>query len=192
MKEKHSEHVKRWRKATKQRIVESMGGCCQVCGYCKCIECLDIHHLNPEEKEFGFGSIRSNPRRWTEIATELRKCVLLCRNCHGEFHQGLIEIPENVARFNEEYADYLAKQREELWNNCPVCGEKKRTRQLYCSLSCAGVGGGKVDWKNIDLLELLKTKTKCEVAEELGISEAAVRKRLKKICGISLTGRTLP
>jgi len=28
-----SEYVKRWRKNTKKRIIESMGGECQICGY---------------------------------------------------------------------------------------------------------------------------------------------------------------
>lgn len=181
MKEKQSEHVKRWRKATKQRIVEAMGGKCQICSYSKCIESLALHHRNPEDKDFSFGSIRSNPKKWIKIVVELRKCVLLCNNCHGEVHAGLSDIPIGAASFNEEYADYLTKQKEELWNPCPICGERKRTRQLYCSLSCAGIGGGKVNWEKVDLLELLKTQTKSQIADDLGISEAAVRKRLKKI-----------
>lgn len=181
--------MKKWRKATKQRIVDSLGGKCQVCGYSKCLECLDVHHIDPKEKEFAFGAIRGNAKSWSKIVIELRKCIILCRNCHGEFHSGLVTIPENAKRFNEEYTDYLMKQKEELFDSCPVCNIKKKTKQNYCSLSCAGVGGGKVDWKTIDLIELLKSKTKSQVADDLGISEAAVRKRLKKICGISSTGR---
>lgn len=186
---KRSDAVKKWRKSTKKRMVDSLGGECQICGYSKCLEALDIHHLDPSEKEFGFGAIRGNPTSWDKIVIEIRKCILLCRNCHAEFHSGVTAIPENVERFNEEYADYMSKQRQELFDNCPVCGKLKRTVAIYCSLSCSGVGGGKVDWKSIDLVELLKTKSKSQVADDLGISEAAVRKRLKKICGISSTGR---
>lgn len=189
---KQSDHVKKWRSATKERIVESMGGKCQICGYSKCAQSLDLHHKNPAEKEFGMGSIRGNPKSWVKIVIELRKCALICRNCHGEFHAGITKIPENAAVFNEEYADYLTKQREELWDLCPVCGKKKRTRSLYCSLSCAGIGGGKVNWKNVDLIELLKTKNKSQVADDLGISEAAVRKRYKKISSVGVTGNTFP
>lgn len=189
---KQSEGVKKWRESTKVRIVESMGGKCQICGYLKCVQSLDLHHIDPTKKEFSFGAIRSNPRAWVRIAEELRKCVLLCRNCHGEFHGGLVKIPGTAQAFNEEYADYLTKQKEELWEPCPVCAKKKRTRNRYCSLSCSGIGGGKVDWKSIDLFGLLVTKSKSQIADDLGISEAAVRKRFKKIRGLSLVGKALP
>ena len=189
---KQSDGVKKWRDATKVRIVESMGGKCQICGYLKCVQSLDLHHIDPSKKEFSFGAIRSNPRAWIRIAEELRKCVLLCRNCHGEFHAGVVKIPGTVQSFNEEYADYITKQKEELWEPCPVCGKNKRTRNRYCSLSCSGVGGGKVDWKKIDLFDLLKTQNKSQIADDLNISEAAVRKRLKKLCGVSSVGRTPP
>jgi len=38
--------------------------------------------------------------------TELRKCVLICHNCHFEIHSGIGtgKIPENPPRFNEEFA----------------------------------------------------------------------------------------
>lgn len=189
---KQSDHVKKWREATKQRIVDSMGGCCQICRYSKCVKSLDLHHKNPSEKEFGMGAIRGNPKSWVKIVVELRKCVLICRNCHGELHAGLTKIPNNACTFNEGYADYLTKQRETLWNECPVCGKRKQTQRIYCSLSCAGVGGGKVDWKSIDLFGLLVTKSKSQIADDLGISEAAVRKRFKKIRGLSLVGKALP
>jgi hypothetical protein len=178
---KNSDHVKRWREATKQRIVDSMGGCCQICGYSRCFKSLDLHHKNSAEKEFGMGAIRGNPKSWVKIVVELRKCVLLCRNCHGEFHAGVVKIPVTAQSFNEEYADYLTKQREKLWNECPVCGKRKMTQRIYCSHSCSGIGGGKVDWKIVDLEELLKTQSKVQVADDLGISETAVRKRLKKL-----------
>lgn len=189
---KQSEAVKKWREATKIRIVESMGGGCQICGYSKCVQSLDLHHIDPTKKQFSFGAIRANPKAWLTIVEELRKCVLLCSNCHGEFHAGVVKIPDNMTGFNEEYADYLTKQKEELWEPCPVCGKKKRTKNRYCSLSCSGIGGGKVDWKNTDLLDLLKTKSKSQVADDLGISEAAVRKRVKKLCDLSLVGKALP
>ncbi len=57
---KSSEKVKRWRKATKQRIIDSFGGKCGICGYEKCPDALALHHLNPLEKEFGLGGVRAN------------------------------------------------------------------------------------------------------------------------------------
>jgi hypothetical protein len=70
----------------KQRAVDHMGGACKACGYDKCIAALEFHHLDPSEKDFAIsGKIRS----WTALEVELKKCVMLCANCHREVHAGL-------------------------------------------------------------------------------------------------------
>lgn len=104
-------NVKVWRKRFKERIVFSMGGKCQCCGYNKCIEALELHHINPEEKEMGFGGMRGHPRAWEVVVKELRKCVLVCSNCHREIHAKIKEIPNNVKKFNEDWVDYKAAQK---------------------------------------------------------------------------------
>jgi 5-methylcytosine-specific restriction endonuclease McrA len=103
---KSSEAVKRWRKNTKRRIVESMGGCCVICGYDEHDEALELHHINPNEKEFGLGAIRGSPKAWTTIVKELRKCVLLCSNCHAVVEAGKLQLPDNPTRFDESYVEY--------------------------------------------------------------------------------------
>lgn len=52
------------------------------CGYSKCIEALEFHHLDPTEKEFEI----SDRRSWEALTAELDKCILLCANCHREYH----------------------------------------------------------------------------------------------------------
>ena len=59
-----AEAVKKWRRETKKRMIDSMGGECQLCGYNKCQEALELHHINPDEKELSFGAIRANPKAW--------------------------------------------------------------------------------------------------------------------------------
>lgn len=103
-----SEKVKRWRKRTKTRIIDSMGGKCCICGYSGCHSALALHHKDPSKKEFGFGGVRGNPKSWAKIVVELRKCVLLCNNCHAEVHDGLVFIPNDAASFDENYTDYNA------------------------------------------------------------------------------------
>ena len=46
------EYVKEHRKEVKRRIIYVLGGKCANCGYDRCNEALEVHHLNPEEKEF--------------------------------------------------------------------------------------------------------------------------------------------
>lgn len=103
---KSSEAVKRWRKNTKERMVKSMGGCCQVCGYNKTTNALEFHHINPEEKEMGFGDTRANNVKWSLLVEELKKCILLCSNCHKEVHEGVTQLPEVFAKFDEAYTEY--------------------------------------------------------------------------------------
>ena len=73
------------RQAMRREAVKRYGGKCQLCGYDKCIDALQFHHKNPEEKKFGLaqnGIIHS----WEEYLKECEKCILICANCHAELH----------------------------------------------------------------------------------------------------------
>ena len=49
------EAVQRRREKLKLLAVEYKGGECEVCGYKKCVNALEFHHIDPNEKEFGVG-----------------------------------------------------------------------------------------------------------------------------------------
>ena len=83
-------------------MVEGFGGACGICGYDRCNKALVFHHLDPSEKDFGFGETMANIKSWAKIAKELEKCVMLCSNCHMEHHAGIVDIPETAARFCHE------------------------------------------------------------------------------------------
>lgn len=76
--------VKKHRKKVKLKAVEYLGGKCSECGYDKNYASLDFHHIDPSQKDFSISSNSYFP--WDTIKTELDKCILLCRNCHGEIH----------------------------------------------------------------------------------------------------------
>lgn len=75
------------RRRIKKRAVESKGGRCELCGYNRCVGSMVFHHRNKKEKDFGISGITLS---WARIKKELKKCVLLCTNCHGEVHAGMI------------------------------------------------------------------------------------------------------
>lgn len=61
---------------------------------CKCLICnegevsvLDFHHVNPTEKEYTIGEMKK--LNIEKIKSEVRKCVVLCSNCHRKLHAGL-------------------------------------------------------------------------------------------------------
>ncbi|HEV3033923.1 MAG TPA: winged helix-turn-helix domain-containing protein [Solirubrobacteraceae bacterium] len=85
------EAVVRRRRRVKEILVEEAGGRCRLCGYDRCVAALEFHHLDPAAKEFGVaqnGMARSIER----LRAEVRKCVLLCSNCHAEVESGFRSI----------------------------------------------------------------------------------------------------
>lgn len=176
---KRSEAVKKWRKNCKLRIIEAFGGCCAICKYHKCPEALALHHLDPNQKDFSLGKIRSSSIAWDWIVPELRKCILLCHICHTEVHYGYLILSGNEARFNEKFAKY--RDDKTCKEPCPVCKNPKLLSQIYCSRQCSGKSKRRVNWNEINLREELKRKSIVRIAEELGCSDGAVHKRLKKM-----------
>lgn len=72
------------RKERKLQIVAEKGGGCQKCGYHRNLAALVLHHRNSEDKDIAFSkAILMSKER---LATELKKCDLLCANCHAEVH----------------------------------------------------------------------------------------------------------
>jgi len=84
--------VARRRKKLKEMAVEYKGGKCIFCGYNKCIDALEFHHLDSKKKDFGL-SARGLTRSWKRIQKELDKCILVCANCHRELHAGILQPP---------------------------------------------------------------------------------------------------
>lgn len=80
-----SERVMARRTRIKEMAVEYKGGCCEICGYRKCLAALDFHHLEPEHKDFSISKY-GHCRSWQRVKEEVDKCVLVCSNCHREIH----------------------------------------------------------------------------------------------------------
>jgi hypothetical protein len=86
--------VKR-RKKIKEKAINYKGGCCQKCGYNKCVGALEFHHLNPNEKDFSLSS-NGYSLSWETIKKELDKCILVCANCHREIHEELRNLSYTI------------------------------------------------------------------------------------------------
>lgn len=77
-------NVKKHRKKKMLKAIEYLGGKCSICGYNKCIEAYDFHHIDRRNKEADISDILC--RAWRYVKKELNKCILLCSNCHRELH----------------------------------------------------------------------------------------------------------
>ena len=82
------------RQEFKRKALEYKGFSCNSCGYNKCVEALEFHHLNPATKLFEISS-KAYRRTWADVTAELDKCLLLCANCHREIHALNREVDAN-------------------------------------------------------------------------------------------------
>jgi hypothetical protein len=48
--------------------------------------CLEFHHRDPKEKDFQLGDMVRLGYGWETILTEIKKCEVLCANCHRKEH----------------------------------------------------------------------------------------------------------
>ncbi len=60
---------------------------CKICKYSKCFAALDFHHKDQTKKEKGIGNILVL-KVTDERIKEVKKCEILCSNCHRELHNG--------------------------------------------------------------------------------------------------------
>lgn len=95
-----AEAVSKRRRAVKRQLVEEAGGKCVACGYSRCQQALQFHHLDPASKEFHLGH-QGQSRSLARSREEARKCILLCANCHAEVEAGLIELSVDCEASNE-------------------------------------------------------------------------------------------
>jgi hypothetical protein len=85
------------RRTIKAKLVEEAGGACALCGYRRWVGALQFHHIDPSRKDFSI-SQRGHSRSLARSRLEVRKCVLLCANCHAEVEGGFATLPVDVRR----------------------------------------------------------------------------------------------
>ncbi len=74
-----------------EKIKAIVGNSCWICGYNRSWRNLAFHHVNPSEKVFSLTSRELVGHNWSMVLQEIQKCILVCHNCHGEIHEGLID-----------------------------------------------------------------------------------------------------
>jgi hypothetical protein len=70
----------------KLELIRLAGGACQICGYNKNYSALCFHHLDPSKKDLQLTGRECSNRKLETLLEELKKCQLLCHNCHMEIH----------------------------------------------------------------------------------------------------------
>jgi hypothetical protein len=123
--------ILRW--AKKYRAVQLLGGKCNECGNDD-IFVLEFHHKDPSIKEFCI-DIRKASAPWDVIEKEVKKCMLLCRNCHRIFHN-----KKSIDRFHKLYALILSKSKVVHKISRPPLDEERIYKMLKQKYTIMGIG----------------------------------------------------
>ena len=92
--------IRRFR--AKAAAIKFLGNKCKKCGWSGNQAALQFHHLDPKKKDFVIGNVAN--KNWEVIRTELKKCILLCANCHSILHS-----TKNDEQFIKEAMQYKGK-----------------------------------------------------------------------------------
>ena len=84
-------------------LKKQKGGKCSRCGYDKCLKALEFYHIDPSKKDF---TISNDHFRLKDAIEESKKCILLCSNCHKEFHDNMWTLDELNIEEMEEVEPY--------------------------------------------------------------------------------------
>ncbi len=80
------EKISNWIKEYKKKI------CCCRCGQ-NHPATLHFHHLNPEDKRYDISLMKNSYCSIKTIQDEIKKCIVLCANCHAIEHWPDNNIP---------------------------------------------------------------------------------------------------
>lgn len=172
-----------YRKRRKNNLIKVCGSKCAICGYDTIQDALEFHHLNPLEKEFGIAE-NGNCHDLELDLKEIKKCILVCSNCHREIHAGLYSLEELEQKkfFDNDFANFLRE--EKMQNNikkeyfCKECGLKlyEKTKTGLCA-TCYAKSMRVVNRPTREELKnLIRNKPFVQIAEMFHVTDNAIRK----------------
>lgn len=160
-------------------LVDCCGGKCCRCGYNKNYSLLDFHHI--KDKKYNISDMTKKLMKISEIIKECKKCILLCKNCHSEFHskKWFMEDIKPVL-FNEKYLPWKLKDRIRI---CSMCGRefycltKSDLSRKACSRKCSGIVRRKIIRPTKQELEkMVWNRPTTLIARDFNVSDKTISK----------------
>lgn len=141
---------------------------------------LCFHHLDPKEKEIKLDArtlaVLKNEQ---EVLKELKKCILLCCNCHAEIHHPDI-TKENLEKIDLKSIAKVDRSRNHRCKNCNrKIGNSTKELCVDCYRSDIKTNGRRpintLPSKE-ELIILLKDNSKMQLARELKTTTRRITK----------------
>ena len=164
------------RQAFKREGVRLLGGKCFHCGIEGHQAIFDFHHKNPNEKEFGLSS-EGHIRSLEKYLLELKKCVLLCKNCHALYHIGEIKLDytKSENKLIDERLSLIYSNEENRKNKCE-CGNEIDYKANKC-VNCYRISRRVSERPEpLDLAKMVLKEGFSEVGRKYGVSYNAIKK----------------
>lgn len=175
--------VSNYRRRRKSNLMRVLGNKCCLCGFDIIQDALEFHHIRPEEKEYGIAANGTCHDLEKDLA-EIKKCVLVCANCHRLIHKGFYTEEDlyNKQIYDEEIANELRQEKQQLSEKtiyyCKNCGKKllEKTISGLC-FECYGLSRRVSERPSREeLKQLIREKPFTQIAIKYGVSDNAIRK----------------
>lgn len=170
-----SQSVITYRKQRKNDLVKLKGGKCCICGFNAYNEALEFHHVDPSTKSFGLSD--GNCKSFEKDFEELKKCALVCSNCHKGIEAGYLSLPKNWNFIDENVLQDIIERHSSTATICPRCGGKKYKRAQYC-IDCHNElksrGSKKPDRDT--LKDLIRHNSFLSIGKMFEVTDNAIRK----------------
>ena len=172
----NSQTVIEFVKRRKNNLIKVFNGKCCICGFDKWQSALEFHHVNPEEKSFSI-TAETTTKAIEKQLEELKKCILVCANCHRGIHSNNINIPNNWRSFyNENIAKQLIEETHAKKYYCKICGKEKSRDGVLC-VECARKASRLVERPDRQTLKkLIREKPFVQIGLMYNVSDNAIRK----------------
>ena len=163
-------------KRRKSNLIKVFGGKCCICGFNKWQSALEFHHVNPNEKDFNI-TAETTTKAIEKQLKELRKCILVCANCHRGIHSNNLTIPDNWQDFfNEQIAQELIDETHAKKYYCKICGKEKSKTGVLCA-ECTNKANRRSERPDRNTLkQLIRTTSFVQIGIQYNVSDNAIRK----------------
>lgn len=168
-------YMNRGHRETKEKLVAYLGGKCICCGYSKCMDALEFHHLDASKKEFSICNAKS--KSIERQLNEVRKCILVCANCHREIESGLIPCPKTQIFIDYKYPKLKVKSKQIY--RCVDCNKEVSFKSKRCR-DCSYKSRKRIERPSREqLLEDVRELGYCGTGRKYGVADNTIRKWLR-------------
>lgn len=171
-----------FRRNRKANLIKVCGNRCNLCGYDKAISGLEFHHIDPETKSYGLASMGTCHQLEIDL-NEIKKCILVCANCHREIHEGLYTKEELLLKriYLNDIAEQLIEERNNLQKKtiyyCKDCGKEISRGAIRCEACNRKIKRVVQDRPSREeLKQLIRTTPFVKIGEKFGVSDNSIRK----------------